>query len=221
MEDTKLIAKKRDRYGSSNARRIRKAGSLPAVIYGAEKETVSVEIDMHAFERILHHSASESIIIDIELEGEGDLSVLVKDVQHHPVNEGITHADLFRIVAGQVIEVGIALELVGEPAGVNAGGVLDQIMHSIAIECLPKDLVDSITLDVSGLEIGDTMCVSDLNLGSEFRALVEDDAIVASVAAPRAEEEPEEEELAEGAEAAEGAEPEVISEKKADDEEAD
>lgn len=219
MEETKLIAKKRDRYGSSNARRIRKAGALPAVIYGAEKETVSVEIDMHAFEKILHHSASESIIIDIELEGEGDLSVLVKDVQHHPVEGGITHADLFRIVAGQLIEVEIALELVGEPAGVNAGGVLDQIMHTIAIECLPQDLVASITLDVSGLEIGDTMCVSDLNLGSESRALVEDDAIVASVAAPRAEEEPEEEEgLAEGAEAAEGAEPEVISEKKADEE---
>lgn len=217
MKDVKLIAKKRTLEGSRNARRLRSAGSLPVVIYGAKKEPVSVEVNTHDFEQILHHAASESVIIEIDLEGEGNVSVLVKDVQHHPVTSDLLHVDLLRIVAGQAIHVNILLELVGEPVGVKEGGLLDQVMHSIAIECLPKNLVEAIEVDVSGLEIGDTLCVSDLDLGDKLTALVDSDAIVVSVATPRAEEDSEEE-VSEGDASAE---PEVISEKKADDEAAE
>jgi len=209
--ENKLIAKKRDLEGSSNARRLRTTGALPGVIYGDEKEPVSVLLDMHDFEQVLHHSASESIIVDVEVEGEGTASVLVKDVQHHPVTSDLLHVDLFRVTAGQVLDVDIQLELVGEAAGVKAGGTMDFIMHSISVECLPKDLVETIEIDVSEMEIGDTLQVSDLQLGAQFKALVDDDAIVAAVAAPRAEEE-EEDEGEEGADAS--AEPEVITEKK-------
>ena len=105
----------------------------------------------------------------------------------------------------------------GESAGAKEGGVVDQVMHSIAIECLPKDLVEAIEVDITEMEIGDSLCISDLDLGAKFVTTLEDSAIVVSVAAPRAEEEPEEEGL-EGAEgAAEGAEPEVITEKKVDE----
>jgi large subunit ribosomal protein L25 len=217
MVDTKLIAKNRDLQGSSNSRRLRKAGNLPCVVYGEGKEAIPVQIEMHAFEQLLHHHATETLITKVALEGAGDVQVLVKDVQRHPVTGDVMHVDLLKIVAGQTIQVDILLELVGEAVGVKGGGVMEHVMHSIAIECLPKDLVESIEVDVSEMEVGDTLCVSDLNLGSKFKTVIEDEAIVAAVAEQRAEEEPEEEAAEEEAE---GAEPEVISEKKADDEDA-
>ena len=209
MEDKKLIAKKRSLEGSSNARRMRHAGNLPGVVYGSGREAVSIEVDIHDFEQILHHSSSESMLIDISLEGEGDLSVLVKDVQHHPVSSELIHVDLLRVEANKPISVDIALELVGEAAGVKAGGILDHTMHSIAVECLPGDLVESFEVDVTALEIGQSLQISDLNLDSKYKLLVDEESIVAGVSGPQAEEEEEPEEAEAGA-----AEPEVITEKK-------
>jgi large subunit ribosomal protein L25 len=188
---------------------MRATGSLPGVVYGSGKEPVSIEVNIHDFEQILHHSSSESMLVDISLEGEGDLSVLVKDVQHHPVSSELIHVDLLRVQANKPISVDIALELVGEAAGVKAGGILDHTMHSIAVECLPGDLVESFEVDVSELEIGQSLQVSDLNLGGKYKLLVDEESIVAGVSGPQAEEEEEAAEAEEGA-----AEPEVITEKK-------
>ncbi len=207
MEDKKLIAKKRSLDGSSNARRMRHAGSLPGVIYGSDTAPVSIEVNAHDFEQILHHHTSESLLIAINLEGEGDLSVLVKEVQHHPVTSDLMHIDLMRVEANKPIHVDIAIELVGESKGVKTGGILDHVMHSIAVECLPGDLVEAFDVDVSKLEIGDSLHVSDLNLGDKYKILVDEAAIVAGVSGPQAE--AEEEEEGEGAE-----EPEIITEKK-------
>ncbi len=212
MEDTKLIAKKRDLEGSSNARRLRTAGSLPGIVYGAGKDPVSVVVDLHNFEQILHHHSSESVLIEVEIEGEGNASVLVKDVQHHPVTSELLHVDLMRVEANKPIHVDIAIELVGESKGVKAGGVLDHVMHSVAVECLPADLVETFEVKVADLEIGQSLHVSDLDLGSKYKVLVDEDAIVAAVHGPTVEEEPEE-----GEEAAAG-EPEVIGEKKEENE---
>jgi large subunit ribosomal protein L25 len=213
--ENKLIAKKRDLEGSSNARRLRGDGTLPGVIYGDGKEPVSVLLDMHDFEQVLHHSASESIIVDVDVEGEGTTAVLVKEVQHHPVTSDLLHVDLFRVTAGQTLTVDIQLELVGEAAGAKAGGTVDHVMHSITVECLPKDLVEKIEVDISEMGIGDALHVSDLQLGAKFKAMVDDDAIVATVAAPRTEEEEDAEEGEAGAEAAAG--PEVLTEKKGEE----
>jgi large subunit ribosomal protein L25 len=207
MEDRKLIAKKRELSGTGNARRLRKTGALPAVIFGADKGPVSVEVNAHDLEQILHHAASESMLVEIEIEGEGITQVLVKDVQHHPVTSDLLHVDLMRVTAGKAIHVEIQLEIIGEAAGVKAGGTVDQVMHSISVECLPKDLVEKIEIDVSEMEIGDAFHVADLGLSSTMKAMVDDDAIVATIAAPRAEEEEDEEEGAAG-------EPEVLTEKK-------
>lgn len=207
MEDTKLIAKKRDLEGTSNSRRMRRAGALPGIVYGGGKESVSIELTAHDLELILHHHSSESMIIEIELEGEGDLSVLVKDVQHHPVSDDLLHVDLQRVVAGQAMSVDIQLELVGEAEGVKAGGTLDHVMHSIGVECLPKDMVEAIEIDVSELGIGDNLHVSDLGLDAKFKVLVDGDAIICAISGPKAEEE--EEVDAAG-------EPEVITEKNAE-----
>lgn len=212
MEDTKLIAKKRDLQGSSNSRRLRKSGSLPGVIYGEGKEATAIQFDTHAFEQLLHHHSSESVIVEISVEGTGDITALVQDVQHHPVSGDLLHIDLLKVDANKPIHVGIAVEIVGEAAGVKVGGSLDIVMHSIAVECLPGDLVEVIEVDVSDLEIGDVLHLSQVKLSSKLKSLGDEEAIVVSVSAPRVEEE---EEAVEG-EA--GAEPEVINEKKAAEE---
>ena len=218
MEETKLIAKKRDLQGSPNSRRMRKAGILPAVVYGDGEAAMPVQIETHAFEQLLHHHTSETLLVDIDIEGEGSSSVLVKEVQHHPVTSELVHVDLQKVSANKPIQVEITVEIVGEAEGVKAGGVLDLIMHTLAVECLPGDLVESLQVDVSELEIGTSLHASDIKLGAKLKLLTDPEAIVVAVAEPRTEVEPEEEE---GAEGEEGAEPEVISERKADDEDAE
>lgn len=176
-------------------------------MYGADKDPVSVAVDVHDFEQILHHHASESMIINIAVEGEGDMSVLVKDVQHHPVTSELVHVDFMRVEADRPIHVDIEIELVGDAAGVKIGGLLDQVMHTIGVECLPADLVEKFEVNVSELAIGQSLHVSDLNLGAKYKVLVDPAAIVVSVSGPTVE--------AEG-EGEASAEPEVITAKKAE-----
>lgn len=211
MEDTKLIAKKRDLQGSSNSRRLRRTGSIPGVIYGEGKEATAIQLDTHAFEQLLHHHTSENVILEIAVEGEGDVSVLVKDVQHHPVTSELIHVDLLKVDANRPIHVEIALELVGDSVGVKLGGSMEHVMHTIMVECLPGDLVEAFEIDVTNLKIGDSLHVADLNLGAKFKLLADEDAIVAVVAEPRVEAEEEE------AEPGAATEPEVISKKKTEE----
>jgi large subunit ribosomal protein L25 len=212
MEDSKLIAKKRDLQGSANSRRLRKAGNLPGVIYGDGKEATPILLNMHDFEQLLHHHTSETVLVDIAIEGEGEISALVKDVQHHPVTGDLVHVDLQKMDAKKVIQVEIQVELVGEANGVKAGGILDLVMHTISIECLPGDLSESIEIDVSEMEIGDALHLGDLELDSKFKVLGDKESIVVSVSEPHVETEEDEDEAG-----AANAEPEVISEKKADE----
>jgi large subunit ribosomal protein L25 len=205
MEAQQISVKKRSLEGTSASRRMRRAGSLPGVIYGIDSNPLSVELETHVVEQVLHHHASETILVDIDLEGEGTLSVLIKDVQHHPVSGALVHVDLQRVAANQTLQVEVSLELVGEPEGVKLGGLLDHVMHTLLVECLPGDLPETVDVDVSELEIGSSIHVSDLKLGNKITVLSDADGLVASVAAPRVEEETEDEDAAK--------EPEVITEK--------
>ena len=206
QEDATLIAKKRELNGSYHARRMRKAGRLPAVIYAEGKEATSIELDAHAFELLLHHHASETMIVDLDLEGEGQVSALIKDVQHHPVTGELVHVDLQKMDAKVAIHVEVDVVPVGEAAGVKAGGTMDVVLHSLEVECLPNDLVETFEIDVSKLEIGDHLTVGDLNLGANFKVLTDPESIVIAITGPRAEEEATEE----------GGEPEVITQKNAE-----
>ena len=167
MEAQQISVKKRNLEGSSASRRMRHAGLLPGVIYGTDTKPLAVELETHAVEQVLHHHASETILVDIDLEGEGSVSVLLKEVQHHPVSGALLHVDLQRVAANQTLQVEVSLELVGEPEGVKLGGLLDQVMHTIMVECLPADLPETVNMDVSELEIGSALHVSDLKLGNK------------------------------------------------------
>ena len=216
MSTNKINVKKRDLEGTSSSRRLRRDGILPGILYGSDNKAIAVEMDLNAVETILHHHSSETILIDIDLEDEGSVSVLMKEIQHHPVTSSLLHVDLQRVKANKPIQLDISLDLKGEPEGVKAGGILDHILHTVSIQCLPADVVESIEVNISDLEIGDIVTISDLNLSSKLTILTDIDSIIAAVNAPKV---AEEEEVTDDEGVEELVEPEVITEKEKEQEE--
>lgn len=220
MSSKVINVKKRIVEGSSSSRRLRSEGILPGVLYGSD-DVVPVEMDLHIVEKLLNQHSSDTLLVDISLDGKDSFSVLMKEVQHHPVTSALLHVDLQRVVANKPIQVDVAVELKGEPEGVRAGGLLDHVMHNISIQCLPADLVESIEVDISELDIGDSVYVSDLSVSSKLTIITDSESMVAAVNAPNVEAEESEEsseELSEN-DSEEASEPEVIGEEKEEEKE--
>ena len=207
---SKLIVKKRNNQGTSSSRRMRSDGLLPGIIYGSDKESNIVEMNLNQVEKILKNHSSDSVLIEVDLEDEGSVRVLLKEVQYHPVTSSILHVDLQRVVAGKPIQVDVAIELNGEPEGVKSGGIIDHKIHSLSVECLPKDMIESIPVDITNLEIGDSLTVSDIIVTSKIKILSDENLQVISINAPKVIDSSDEE-TEEADEAS--AEPEVITEK--------
>lgn len=204
--DSKLIVSSRELKGSSNARRMRRAGQVPGVIYGAGEEARAISVPAHEFEQILHHHSGEQMMIEIEIDGK-TTSVLLKDVQHEPLSGSVVHVDLQEVSMTKKLKVPVAVELVGEAEGVKAGGVLEHSLHTVEVECLPADILEKLEADVSSMEIGDMLHVKDIAIdSSKYTILTEGDIAIATVLAPRV--------ATEGADGEESSEPEVIGEKK-------
>jgi len=214
-----LAAETRTGSGTSAARNLRREGILPAVLNESNGTVTSVQMDRHGFEQMLHHHSSEHLIIDLKLDGGAAKKVLLKDVQHHSVSGDLLHVDFLEISMTEKMTVPVGVRLVGEPAGVLVdGGLLEQPLREIDVECLPTDLVESIEVDVSALNIGDSILVRDLKVAAELTIITAEDVAVAHVSAPKLEEEEpteeEEGEVAEGEEGEEAAEGESKSEEK-------
>jgi len=207
---SKLIVKKRNNQGTSSSRRMRSDGLLPGIIYGSDKESDIVEMNLNQVEKILKNHSSDSVLIEVDLEDEGSVRVLLKEVQYHPVTSSILHVDLQRVVAGKPIQVDVAIELNGEPEGVKSGGIIDHKIHSLSVECLPKDMIESIPVDITNLEIGDSLTVSDITVTSKIKILSDENLQVISINAPKVIDS-NDEETEEADEAS--TEPEVITEK--------
>ena len=207
---SKLIVKKRNNQGTSSSRRMRSDGLLPGIIYGSDKESNIVEMNLNQVEKILKNHSSDSVLIEVDLEDEGPVRVLLKEVQYHPVTSSILHVDLQRVVAGKPIQVDVAIELNGEPEGVKSGGIIDHKIHSLSVECLPKDMIESIPVDITNLEIGDSLTVSDITVSSKIKILSDENLQVISINAPKVIDSSDEE-TEEADEAS--TEPEVITEK--------
>lgn len=207
---SKLIVKKRNNQGTSSSRRMRSDGLLPGIIYGSDKESNIVEMNLNQVEKILKNHSSDSVLIEVDLEDEGSVRVLLKEVQYHPVTSSILHVDLQRVVAGKPIQVDVAIELNGEPEGVKSGGIIDHKIHSLSVECLPKDMIESIPVDITNLEIGDSLNVSDIIVTSKIKILSDENLQIISINAPKVIDSSDEE-TEEADEAS--TEPEVITEK--------
>jgi large subunit ribosomal protein L25 len=202
---TILTAHKRDVVGKSS-RRLAAESRIPAVLYGTGRETISLAVDRHDFEQLIAHHSTGSTIFELAVEGEKTpVNALIREMQTNPVKGTIVHIDFLAVAMDQLIHASITLRFVNDPAGVRAGGVLTTNFHEINVEAKPGDLPEVLEVDVSALEIGDSLHVSDIVAPAGVHILDDPEEVLISVQAPRIEVEEEVE--------AEEAEPEVIGEK--------
>jgi large subunit ribosomal protein L25 len=207
-KQVKLKAEHRTATGRSAARKLKAKGVVPAVVYGGKEKPQPLQISARDMNAILSHASGENILVELEMSG-GNRTALVQEIQHSPVGGNILHIDFHAVSMDEKIHADVPLEALGIANGVkNFGGLLEQSLRSLSIECLPRDLPDRITVDISALNIGDSVHVRDIQMPNGVTAKVQPDLTAFSVVAPAVEEEPVV--AAEGAAAG----PEVITEKK-------
>lgn len=195
-ESATLTARTRTTSGKGAARQLRRSGQLPAVVYGRREEAESLALDTHELSRLLSRIHAATTVIDLEVDGGKPRPVLIREIQRHPYRPQLLHVDFFEIRADVKIRVAVPLHLLETPAGVEMGGILQQLRHEIEVECLPNEIPSEFTIDVSALEIGDSLHVSDLDaLGVEV--LDDESVTICSVVPPAVEEVEEEEEVEE------------------------
>jgi large subunit ribosomal protein L25 len=180
-ENSLLEGQQRTAGTKNDARRVRAAGKVPAVLYGAGKDAQSLSLDPRQVSRILHSQTGHNTIFDLTLEGERTKAMIV-DWQYEPIKGALLHIDLKRIAMDQRLQVEVPIVLKGEAEGVKLqGGILEQLLREIEIECLPDDIPSSIEVDVSSLVIGKVLRVSDLPHDPKLKFLTDENQPVAHV----------------------------------------
>lgn len=184
-----LSAEKRTRSGKGAARQLRASGRIPAVVYGQGDEGLSVSLDAHEADLLFHRISVDNTIVNIEVDGEKEpISTLIREIQTHPFKAHILHVDFYRIQAGVEVEVEVPVHVEGTPIGVkDSGGILQLVVHDLPVACIPSKIPDHIVVDVSGMDIGDTMHVSDIAMPEGVRALIDEERTLVTVNLPRQE----------------------------------
>src|SRR6476659_6280611 len=213
-KEYKVQAQLRSGRGKNDARRARRDGMVPITVYGGGGETVAAVAPLRELAAILRSESGRNTIFTIEVDGAGESEVMFHERQVDPIRGRLMHADLTRLVKGQKIEVTVPLHLVGEPFGVKEKqGVLEQIIREIEIKCEPRDIPDSIDVDVSALDVHDVLHVSDIQVAQGIEILNDADLVLATVGIVR-----EEVEAPAPVEGEEPAEPELIGKGKKEEE---
>jgi len=202
------------KFNKNAARRVRVQGKIPAVVYGAKEPALAIELDPKQMLRILHSETGHNSIFDLEVIGSSaKTKVMIVDWQYEPIKDRLIHIDLKRIAMDKAMKVEVPVLLEGVPVGVKmGGGILDQVLREVEIECLPSDIPSHINIDVSNLGFGDVLRISDLPHGGKFKFLGDETATVAHVVAIKEEVAPTVDAVA----AAGPAEPEVAKKGKQD-----
>ncbi len=180
-----LKAEGRARTGSGVLKQMRREGFVPSVIYGGGTDNQNIKVHAKTFRDMLSHAASDSILVNLDIEGVGTQLAFLQDVQHNALTNEILHVDFLAVDQNTEIHANLPLELVGEAAGVAAGGLLEQMLHSLEVSCLPKDLPEDISADVSSLAIGDALHIGEMTFPAGVKAVLNDDVVVAIVAKTR------------------------------------
>jgi len=185
-----LVAQPRTVSGTGAVNRLRKTGSTPAVVYGRKVAPLNVQVDTKIFTKILQGSASDNILVRLKLPA-GEQLALVQEVQHDHLKGGITHIDFHAIAMDEEIHAEVPVEIVGECPGVKLGGLVEAIHHTLEVRCLPKDLPEHISIDVSNLALGKAIHVGEIALPEGVRAKLAADVVVVMCEEPKVEAEPE------------------------------
>jgi large subunit ribosomal protein L25 len=207
-ESVVLVAQKREGRGSQAAKRLRKAGQIPAVVYGHKEATLSLSLSAEDLVKAIRHGVR---VVDLQADGKTE-KALIKEIQWDHLGHDILHVDFARVAADERITVPVPVELRGIAAGAS-GGVLDQPLHTLMVECPAVSVPDSIRVNISELKVGEAIHVRDLTLPPGVRVVSDPDAIVVHITAPVVVPE------APAAPAPESAEPEVIGRQKGAEEE--
>ena len=194
MPETALAVRPRSSRGKGAARRLRAQGRLPAVLYGPKLPALPLDLETRTLEHILRNEGSNTLL-RLEVEGRGDLDqtmVLVRELQRHPVQRELLHADFVQIDLSRAVEVAVPLHLIGKARGVELGGVLDPLLREITVRCLPRAIPEALEVDVSPLGVGDVLHVRDLTLPPDVELVIDPDLGAVHVIAPTvaSEEEP-------------------------------
>src|SRR5213078_618218 len=218
VEKNLLEAEPRTAGNKNEARRVRRGGKIPAVLYGAGKDALALSLDPRQVSRILHSETGYNTVFELELDGNRTKAMIV-DWQYEPIKGSLLHIDLKRIAMDQKLRVNVPIELVGEPAGVKQqGGILEQITREVEVECLPGDIPNTIEADVSELVFSVVLRIADLPKSDKVKFLSDPDQPVAHIISIKEEEAPSAEAVA-GEAATAAAEPEVIKKGKQETEE--
>jgi large subunit ribosomal protein L25 len=217
-EQNILEAQPRNPGTKNDARRVRRDGKVPAVVYGAGKPAVPVSVDPRQVTRILHSVTGHNTVFDLAVDGDRTKAMIV-DWQYEPIKGSLLHIDVKRIAMDQKLRVNVPVELIGEPAGVKQqGGILEQLLREVEVECLPGDIPNQVELSVADLVFGMVLRVADLPKSDKLKFVTDEDQPVAHIITIKEEEAPAVDAIA-GAAAATPAEPEVIKKGKQETEE--
>jgi large subunit ribosomal protein L25 len=216
-----LQAKSRTDTGKGAARTLRRQGYIPGVIYGHGEQTRACQVERKQVEKLLTSGSSESTIIDLKLEDGATSAVLIREVQVHPFRSEVLHIDFLAVRKGEKVKLEVPVRLVGLSPGVKEGGIMEHLRHDVEIRCIPSKIPEALDLEISEMDIGDSVTVADLEVPEDVEILTDAAATIASVVPPavRVEEEVAEEVEAEGV-VEEEAEPELVGRGKPAEEEA-
>jgi len=192
MKSVPLKAFPRTQARRGKVKQLRSTGRVPAVIYGRQTAPQNLEISAREITDLIHHHVSENLLVDLAIENDSRAKrlALVQEVQHHPIDGKVLHVDFHEVSENEKVIVQVPVETVGEAAGVkNSGGVLEHVLFKLKVRCLPKDLPEQLTIDVSSLEIGKSIHIGDITPPPGVEILGGKNIPVVSVAQPRAEEE--------------------------------
>jgi large subunit ribosomal protein L25 len=178
---TSLKAATRARTGSGRLNQMRREGWIPSVIYGRGTDNINLKVDAKTFSELLAHSSSENILVNLEVEGEGTRLAFLQSVQHDPLSGIALHADFLAIDDKTEITAHIPTHLNGESAGVKAGGLVEQYLHAVEITCLPNDLPETLEVDISGLNIGDSLHIGDVQYPEGVRPTQAAEVVIAHI----------------------------------------
>jgi large subunit ribosomal protein L25 len=188
ITETVVEATPREEKGKNASRRLRASGQIPAAVYGGGMDAVPVAINAREIGAILRSDTGRNSIFTLNIQGHDSSPVMIKNLDVHPVTNKLVHTDLVRISLTEKTQVSVRVEFVGEPAGVKlSGGMMDVHLHEVEVECLPRDIPEQISVDVSNMELGDHIRVSDISIDTDVITLVSDpDLLVVSLLAPSA-----------------------------------
>jgi large subunit ribosomal protein L25 len=190
MERPVLVVETREEFKKGNARKLRAKGMIPAVFYGPRSKTVPLVLDPKELKKTLQTEAGANVLIDLDIRNAGDIGrkvVMVKDLQIHPLQRSILHADFYEVAMDELVNVEVPIHLIGKSEGVKVGGILEQVRRVIEIQCLPGDIPKFIEVDVTALKIGDSIHVENIHV-EKAKILAETNFTIATVVPPAAEE---------------------------------